>query len=66
MKEIRFLIVICSLLVCSVEAVFAEGVSNLELMTEYFSKYIRRGQNLDDASEACTVRCRVCPKGVQV
>lgn len=44
----RFFIFICSLLACSGGQVFAKRAMNFELRADYVSKYIWRGQNVDD------------------
>ncbi|MBN2139044.1 MAG: hypothetical protein JW720_14650 [Sedimentisphaerales bacterium] len=49
MRRLRFLIVALGVLAaCTTTTVFAEGDVGIEITTDFFSKYIWRGQNLDD------------------
>ncbi len=48
MKKYQYLIVSLTLLVCGTESVFGESEVDFEVTADFFSKYILRGQNLDD------------------
>jgi hypothetical protein len=50
LEEMKFLIVSCGVLVCSIGTVFAEGGMGFELRADYLSKYIWRGQNINNSS----------------
>jgi len=48
MRKAKWLVVVLSILACSTGAVFAEDGIDFELTSDFFSKYIWRGQNLND------------------
>jgi hypothetical protein len=48
MKKLGYLIVGLSMLVCGTGVVFGERIVDFEVTADFFSKYIWRGQNLDD------------------
>ncbi len=48
MKKLGCLIIGFSILVCGTEAAFGESGVDFEVTADFFSKYILRGQNLDD------------------
>ena len=48
MKKIKWLVAVLSMLTFGTEAVFAEDRIVFEFTADYFSKYVWRGQNLDD------------------
>ena len=48
MEKLKFLIVVLSVLLCGTGAVSADDGIDFEVTADFFSKYIWRGQNLDD------------------
>jgi len=48
MEKLKFLFVGLSVLLCGTGAVSADDGIDFEVTTDFFSKYIWRGQNLDD------------------
>ena len=48
MKKLGCLIIVWSMLVCGDGVVFGESEVDFEVTADFFSKYILRGQNLDD------------------
>lgn len=48
MKKVNGFVAVLSMLACGTGAVFAEDRIDFELTTDYFGKYVWRGQNLDD------------------
>jgi hypothetical protein len=48
MRKAKWLVAVLSILACGTGAVFAEDGIDFELTSDFFSKYIWRGQNLND------------------